>query len=797
MAFILVVSVFLCGVALGAGIYLLVRWYGVKRFSESLRASLFLIKVPRILPDQKGSGEAKEFKSEIAHFEELLGGLGAFKKPFSFEIAVPHAGEEISFYLGVPKAMAEVAAKQVQGLWSGATVELLRDDFNIFNVNGAAAAAFLALKEPAALPVRTYLDLGIDSFEPILGTFSKINEIGEGVALQIMLRPAAREVSRSIQRKIEALKKGEPAKHVLGGVFPVSFKDVGEAFNPKTAEEKAKEKSERVVDEEAVKALQAKIAKPLFEVNVRVVASAGSPFQAQDILDGVTAGFGQFGSPTRNTFKVVKPRNQKRIIRDFIFRSFDTGEIMVLSSEEIASFYHLPISTTEAPRVKWLKSREAPPPENLPKSGTLLGDAVFRGTAKPVYMSEDDRRRHLYIVGQTGTGKSTLIGNLAVEDILAGKGLAIIDPHGDLVENALGFVPKERLDDIIYFDAGDLARPMGMNMLDYHPDRPEEKTFIVNEMINIFDKLYDLKTTGGPMFEQYMRNALLLMMEDMPNEPATLIEVPRIFSDAAYRNRKLARVRNPVVVDFWEKEATKAGGEASLANMTPYITSKFTSFISNDYMRPIVGQPKSAFNFREAMDSGKILLVNLSKGRIGDLNAQLLGLIITGKLLMAALSRADTPGGDRRDFYLYIDEFQNFATDSISTILSEARKYRLDLILAHQFIAQLTDKIRDSVFGNVGSMLSFRVGPQDAEFLEKQFEPVVNRQDLVNVDNFKAYTRLLIGGQTSRAFLLKIGTTSWGGGDRELGEKMKEYSRMKYGEDRQIVEEAIYRRLRE
>jgi type IV secretory pathway TraG/TraD family ATPase VirD4 len=569
-------------------------------------------------------------------------------------------------------------------------------------------------------------------------------------------------------------------------------------FNPKTGEEKTKEKSERVIDEEMVKALQAKIAKPLFETNVRIVASAGSQFQVQDIVDGVAAGFGQFGSPTRNDFKIVKPRNTKSIIKDFIFRSFDAKTAMVLSSEEIASFYHLPISSTETPRVKWLKSREAPPPENLPKAGLLLGDAVFRGQARPVYMMDDDRRRHVYLIGQTGTGKTTLLGNLIVEDIKAGHGVAIIDPHGDLAEGALGFVPKERLDDVIYFNPGDLARPMGMNMLDYNFDRPEEKTFIVNEMINIFDKLYDLKTTGGPMFEQYMRNALLLMMEDMPNEPATLIEVPRIFSDPAYRARKLARIKNPVVVDFWEKEATKAGGEASLANMTPYITSKFTTFIANDYMRPIVGQPKSAFNFREAMDSGKIILVNLSKGRIGDLNAQLLGLIITGKILMAALSRADiAESAARRDFYLYIDEFQNFATDSISTILSEARKYRLNLVVAHQFIAQLTEKIRDAVFGNVGSMLAFRVGPQDAEFLEKQYTPVFSRNDLINIDNLKAYARLLIDGRTSRPFVLAVGPAWWSGGDKEMREKIKEYSRTKYGEDRQVVEDGIYRRLRE
>jgi hypothetical protein len=798
MTFVFIFCAFVFGIAAGFAIYFLIRWLRVRKFSDSLQVSLFLIRIPRILPDEKNRAEAKDLKSEIAHFEELLGGLSAFKKPFSFEIAVPHVGEEISFYLAVPKLLTEVATKQIQGLWSGASVELLRDDFNIFNVNGVTAAAYVMLKESYALPIRTYTELGIDSFEPILGTLAKINEIGEGVSLQIVMRPALKGVSKGILKYIELLKKGESAKKVFGNGLVISFKDVGEVFAPQTDEERTKERSERIVDEEMVKALQAKVMKPLFEVNVRIVASAGSQFQVEDLVDGVAAGFGQFGSPTRNGFKIVKPRNPKRIIKDFIFRSFDEQQMMVLSSEEIASFYHLPISTTETPRVRWLKSREAPPPENLPKEGILLGDSLFRGDMKPVYMTDEDRRRHIYIIGQTGTGKTTFIQNMAKEDIQSGKGLAIIDPHGELVENALSFVPKERLDDVIYFNAADLARPVGMNMLDYNFDRPEEKTFIVNEMINIFDKLYDLKTTGGPMFEQYMRNALLLMMEDMPNEPATLIEVPRIFSDPAYRARKLARIKNPVVVDFWEKEATKAGGDASLANMTPYITSKFTTFISNDYMRPIVGQPKSAFNFREIMDSGKILLVNLSKGRIGDLNAQLLGLIITGKLLMAALSRADiAEGAARRDFYLYIDEFQNFATDSISTILSEARKYRLDLVVAHQFIAQLDEKIRDSVFGNVGSILAFRVGPQDAEFLEKQFEPVFSRNDLINIDNLRAYARLLIDGQTSRAFLMKIGTESWTGGDKDIAAKMKEYSRMKYGEDRQTIEDGIYRRLRE
>ncbi len=792
------------GAVAGIAVYFIARAAVRSRIADSLATAVFLIKLPRASAGSaKGpeNAENKDFKSELAHFEQLLGSLASIRKPFSFEVAVPHVGEEIHFYLSAPKRSSEIVMQQIQGLWNGASVEAVPDDYTIFNVNGATAAAYVKQKENYALPIRTYNELGIDSFESIIGAFAKINEIGEGAALQVIMRPASAGAKKEVQSHIERLRKGEPLKKVFGGAFSGSLvgslSGAAEVFNPKTKEEQAKEKAERVVDDEAVKALQAKIAKPLFLANVRLVASGGSPFQANDILDGLAAGFSQFGSPLRNELRVVKPRNPDKLIRQYIYRDFDNGQAMTLSAEEIASFYHLPITSTETPRVKWLKSKEAPPPDNLPRAGTLLGESVFRGQMKPVYLTDEDRRRHLYTIGQTGTGKSTFLGNMVIEDIQAGKGVAIIDPHGDLVENALGFVPPSRLDDVIYFDPGDLARPLGLNMLDYHFARPEEKTFIVNEMQSIFNKLFPPETMG-PMFEQYMRNALLLLMEDMPNEPATLIEVPRIFTDAAYRLRKLERIQNPVVIDFWTKEVAKTTGEGSLSNMAPYITSKFNNFISNDYMRPIIGQPKSSFNFREVMDGGKILLVNLSKGKIGDINAGLLGMVFTGKLLMAALSRIDiAEGSARRDFNLYIDEFQNFTTDSIATILSEARKYRLNLTMAHQFIGQLTDKIKDAVFGNVGSLFVFRVGVQDAEFLVKQFEPVFDQNDLINIDNLNAFAKILVNGQPTRPFNVRVGTTSWGGGNRELAAKLKEYSRVKYGQDRQKIEDDIYLRLRE
>ena len=791
MYFLLILIVIIVAVI----IFFILNFLSKRHILESLRFTLILIRIPKLnLNEKPNNSERVDFKTELIHFEELIVGLLPIKKPFIFEIAVPHLGEEISFYLSIPKISSEIAIKQIQGLWNGASTSIIEDDFTIFNSHGFSSSVYITQKENYALPIRTYAELGIDSFESILGSFAKINEIGEGAALQIILKPVPKEAKKKIHGYISALKRGEPIKNVFQHEFPFSFSEISNALNPSKEEEI---KKERIIDEEAVKALQSKISKPLFSVNVRIVSSAASQFQADDILEGISAGFNHFGAPLRNELKIVKPRNQKQNIKNFIYRLFVPSQSMILSSEEITSFFHLPISSTLTPRVKWLKSREAPPPSDLPTKGLLLGDSIFRGQKKSIYVTDEDRRRHIYILGQTGTGKSTLLGNMIIEDIQAGKGVAIIDPHGDLAENALGFIPKNRIDDVIYFNPGDIDRPMGLNMLDYNFDRPEEKTFIVNEIQSIFNKLFPPETMG-PMFEQYMRNALLLLMEDLPNEAATFTEVPRIFTDNEYRMRKLARIKNPVVIDFWEKEASKAGGEASLANMTPYITSKFNNFISNDYMRPIIGQPKSAFNFREVMDSGKILLVNLSKGKIGDINAGLLGMIFTGKILMAALSRADIKEGEnRKDFNLYIDEFQNFATDSISTILSEARKYRLNLVIAHQFIAQLTQKIRDSVFGNVGSQIIFRIGADDAEFIVKQFSPVFNQNDLINIDNMNAHIKLLINGATAIPFNMRIKNTSWGGGDRFLAEKIKEISRLKYGIDKDFVEQEIFERLRD
>ena len=782
---------FLAIVALSASVgYLLQKRRAMRRIFDGLEMRLFLVSIR-----QEIKKEQPDIKREINYTEQLFLSLSTLNRPFVLEAAVHHIGEAINFYVAVDRSVSDAAVKQMQGIWADAQISP-SDEYNPFNSSGESLGAYITEKENFALPIRTYAEIESDTFGPIVNGLSKLDEIGEGAALQIIVRPAGKQLKRTLGKYTELLKRGEKLEDILSISF---LKTAGKGFRSGFDSEKTVAKKERerdkVIDDTAIKAIEMKASKPLFKVNARVVVSAKTRMQAEYLLSGITTGFSQFGAPMRNQLEVHIPKKPQKLFSQFSFREFDDSQAMVLNSEELVSFFHMPISTTDIPRINWLKAKEAPPPVNMPKSGLMLGESVFRGEETPVFLLDEDRRRHFYIVGQTGTGKSTLIYNMAVEDIVKGNGVAVIDPNGDLIQNLLASIPEERIDDVILFDPGDVLRPVGLNMLEFDKSRPEQKTFIVNEMQSIFNRLFPPETMG-PMFEQYMRNALLLLMEDAENEPATLMEVPRIFTDTDYRERRLDRIMNPAVVDFWRNEAVKAGGDAALANMAPYITSKFNNFIANDYVRPIISQVKSAFNFRDVMDNGKILLINLSKGRIGDINAGLLGMIIVGKLQMSAFSRADvTDPAKRRDFYLYIDEFQNFTTDSIATVLAEARKYRLNLIVAHQYIGQLTEKIRDAVFGNVGSMSVFRIGANDAEFLVKQFEPVFTRNDLVNIDNLNAYVKLLIKGETAKPFNMRIRPSY--SNNFELAEKLRELNRVKFGVERREIEEEVYRRLRD
>ncbi|PIS41876.1 MAG: hypothetical protein COT25_00725, partial [Candidatus Kerfeldbacteria bacterium CG08_land_8_20_14_0_20_42_7] len=532
-------------------------------------------------------------------------------------------------------------------------------------------------------------------------------------------------------------------------------------------------------------------AKAGFEANVRIVSVSPDANRAQLLLKNAIDSFSQYSSYDQvgNGFVRADPLKRDNIIINFIHRRYDKSRECILSAGEMASLWHLPLPWTETPNILWLPSKKASVPTDIPRTGLLLGMNRFRGVDTDIRIDREDRRRHVYIIGKSGVGKSVLLENMAIQDIQNGEGVCVVDPHGDLVEHILAHVPKERARDVIYFNPSDIERPVGLNMLE--ADSPDQRDFVAQEMISIFYKLFPPEMIG-PIFEHNMRNVMLTLMEGEQGNRGTIAEIPRIFTDTVFQKQRVALVKDPIVRAFWEKEMAKTA-DFHKSEMLGYIISKVGRFVENSMMRNIIGQEKSGFDVFDVMNNKKILLVNLSKGTTGEVNSSLLGLIIVSKLQMAALRRASLPESQRNDFYLYIDEFQNFVTDSIATILSEARKYRLNLIIAHQYISQLVSgndtKIRDAVFGNAGTIVSFRVGVEDAEVLQKEFEPVFSAYDLVNMEKYTAGIKLLVRNTASRPFTMQ--TLPPEQENPEYTAALKEMSRLTYGKDRHIVEREI------
>jgi len=781
---------------------------------RGMNLALFLVTLPQEILKEKEFSLEQYLKNSEQFYSSLYGiKEKSFWKRFFFgspclifEIAVPRIGEEIYFYFACPRPLSQLIEKQVLAFWPKAQVQPV-SDYNIFNPDGKSVGSIAQLVKPVIFPLKPYQEFTTDPLSNITNVFTKLSREGEGAAIQIVIRPSKKSLKKMAEKTLEFIQKGSSAEQSFSQAQARSgtkgiFKEVGEIIlTGPSKKEKAESFSsleKNPILQNQISAISQKCSLPLFDVNLRILASAPTEERALEILDQLQNSFEQFNSPILNQirFRKLSAKNSKKLFYHFSFRIFSENEILLLSAGELASIFHFPSPELLTPHIKWLKTKQAAPPSNLPQDqeGIILGKNVFRGEEKKVAILKEDRRRHFYIVGQTGTGKSVLLQELIRQDIRKGEGVALIDPHGDMAEKVLELIPSERIEDVIYFNPADFERPLGLNMLEYDQKYPEAKTFVVNELLEIFEKLYNLKAHGfgGPIFEQYMRNSLLLVMED-PQSGNTLIEVPRVLADVNFRKYKLSKCQNIVVKNFWELEAEKAGGEASLANMVPYITSKMNIFIANDLVRPIISQPKSAFDFREIMDKGKILIINLCKGKLGDINSYLLGMIIVGKILISALSRADIPEQERRDFYLYIDEFHNVTTKTITTVLAEARKYHLAMTFAHQYVAQLDEDTQKAIFGNVGSILAFRVGPDDAQYLVTQFGPVFNENDLVNFDNYNAGLRLLINGETSKPF--NIVTFPPSKGNPEVAKLIKEYSRIKYGRDRNSVESELQERL--
>lgn len=777
------------------------------QFSQSLKMSLFLVKMPKY--EKKAETDRQEIKSLIEVMEQFYSNFLYLKKPkflkklfyrmprVALEIASEVGGEDIAFYVAVPASQETALEKYIQGVYPHAVVEKVPQDYTVFEPNCHVAAATLFLKKSLYFPINTYKKLESDPLSAITNALSKI-EPEEGSAIQIILKPASSDKKKKGDKIIsQVTEKGKNIRTAISQAGRSKFGDfVAETLATLSSakktppEEYQKRNKEGGAGGDLVEAVRVKMQKPLFDVNIRLIGVAKEKERAEEILSHLEGAFSQFVSAV-NGFRPrrIKKRGLKRFLYNFTFRNFSKQTRVVLNLEELTSVYHFPLSHIASPHIKWAKTKEAAPPSELSSTGlNLLGKAVFRGSEKSVFFSSRvDRRRHFYVIGQTGTGKTSLLREMIRQDMEAGEGVGVIDPHGDLIEDTLANVPKERIEDVILFEPFDMERPCGLNMLEWKT--PEQKDFAISEMITIFSKLFPPEVIG-PMFEHYMRNAMLALMA-YQEDPGTLVEIPRIFTDDEFMKKRLRKVTDPIVRSFWLKEWAQTTGQTK-SDMLGYVVSKVGRFIENEMVRNIIGQSRSSFDLEDIMNGKKIFLANLSKGLTGEMNSSLLGLILVSKMQMAALKRGRIPQEERQDFYLYIDEFQNFTTDSIATILSEARKYRLNLILAHQFMPQLTEEIRAAVIGNVGSMASFRVGAEDAEFLEKQFDPDFSRFDLLNLDNFQFICKMMINNNVSSSFKAK--TIIPKEGNKEAVATLKQLSKLKYSRPKAIIEQEIRER---
>jgi len=827
-------------------------WDAVKyavRLTHQLHWSKDLVALKITQPRQethKDREEAteKDFREKIAVMDQLYRALheigemnlkniirSAFFQTDLVSFELMYEDEKINFYVITNKYYAGVVEKQITSFYPDAYVEPMKD-LPEPAPKGSSAKCFYFYQELASWrPFKTYKAIENDPLNSMTNMLSKLKR-NDRASVQIVIRP--RKGSHIIggwQKKARKKLNRELLKKKGGFSIPgfgwlISFIKVMVMGDDSSISELGTNQPganggdpfvvrDQATDEN-LKHAGEKLVQPAFNSLIRIVGTSDSEEAAEQITNGMATAFGMYKNEYLNWLQ-----NRRMIFLDWLndkWMLFNYRKRLpmqgvwpisekecLLVPEELASLYHFPTSRYNyTPLIEWLKYKILPPPVNLPKkeeAPLLIGVNKYRGETKEVRIKPEDRTRHFYIIGKSGSGKSALISYLARQDIANGDGVAVVDPHGDLIEDILKYIPKERAKDVILFNPADMERPMGLNLLE--AKTPEEKDFASLAAMEIFIKLFG-NEIFGPRIQHYFRNGCLTLMDD-EEEGATLIDVPRLFTDDEFSKYKISKIKNPVVRSFWDREMAKTGAREK-EEMIPYFSAKFGPFVTNTMMRNIIGQKHSAFDFRKCMDEKKIILVNLSKGAVGDINAQLLGLIIVNKLQMAAMSRVDVPEDQRPNFWLYVDEFQNFATDAFATILSEARKYHLGLTIAHQYIGQLTHQanpegvahedptIRDAVFGNVGTMMNFKIGAQDAEYMAKEYAPLLSDQDVINIANYSAYIKLNIDNTTTRPFSI---STIWDetGKNEKVAKLVKEYSRLKYGRKREFVDQEIAARI--
>lgn len=718
------------------------------------------------------------------------------QRHISFEIVASKGF--VNFYVAVPIVLLDVVRQAIVSAYPTARLEEVAEH-NIFNETGKLSGTVggeLTLKNSFAYPIATYQDSKRDGIQSILNSLSSLDK-EDGVGIQIMLRPAAQDWRKRAHSVSSKKRKGKESKQGVEQLFWWT-RQVFTALN-KPPEDKSGSGDNKhelsSLDQNIVDSIDDKTRHAGFEVLVRIVASSTIEQKSRAALNNVVATFSLFDSQGKNGFKYTASKDMEDFVTSYILRFFpQESNQNILNTVELSTLFHFPdqnnIPTTQLSRQQ---SKQVDGPRNMMDEGLLLGYNLFRGVKKPVRLGFEDRRRHMYAVGQTGTGKSTFLENLAMQDMINGEGFAFIDPHGDTAEKLLANVPKERTEDVIYFCPADMDYPLGLNMFEY--DNDDQKDFLIQEAINMLEKLYDPNNQGiiGPRYHHLFRNAALTVMADPAG--GTFVDIPKLFRDPEYVKQKLQYVTDPNVLEFWQKEMPQSQKSNDFGEVVSWFVSKFGAFLSNHMMRNIIGQTKSAFNLRDVMDNKKILIVNLSKGRTGDLNSKLLGMIFVMKFQAAAMSRSTIPEDERVDFCLYVDEFQNFSTDSFATILSEARKYRFNLIVANQFTTQLSEEIRDAVFGNVGTIVAYRIGQNDVESLARYFQPLFDGDDLLRIPNRNTVVRTLIQGVPTQSFSM-AGIPPIGKPNPKLFDALRQLSNAKYGRPRAVVDAEITERMK-
>ena len=793
--------------AAGVGVFALMQYRKVvreaKNYERGLKMVPLYIHIPPISSDIEGNGrDERDLTEEVLSQAQVMYNIIAstatkgFKsriygqRHVSFEI-VAHEGL-VHYYAVVPVSLVDVIQQAVAAAYPAARLEEVSER-NIFNPAGRMSGTIggeFTLKKEFAFPIATYQEAKRDATRALLNALSGATR-EDGVGIQILIRPAQEGWAKGAQSLADSIRKDKgkkgAAQTVLTGLMEALWKP------PEAEEVKPEDKQLSSTDQAKVEAIEDKTRYPAYETLIRVVASSNTSARSQALMNNVVSAFSLFDSVQNNGFKFAVSKNIEEFVTAYIFRFFPQEVNQnILNTVELATIFHLPNqSSIPTSQVQRQAAKQVDGPTQIMEEGFLLGYNEFRGVKKPIRLGTKDRRRHTYIIGQTGTGKSKLLENLAYQDMMDGRGFAFIDPHGDSAEELLGMVPKERVEDVIYFAPGEMEMPIGLNLFEF--ENQDQRDFIIQETIAMLYKLYDPGHTGiiGPRFESWFRHAALTVMADPAG--SSFLDVQQVFIDQAFADEKIKHVTQQTTLDFWNKEMAQTT-ESAKGEMLGWFASKFGAFLANDMMRNIIGQTKSGFNLREIMDNKKILLVNLSKGRVGELNSQLLGMIFVMKFNAAAMGRADMPESERQDFSLYVDEFQNFATDSFATILSEARKYRLSLILANQFMTQLTDQIREAILGNIGTVISGRIGITDAEVLIKKFTPTFDVEDLTRMPNFQTIASVMIQDVPSAAFSMSL-LPPLGQSNPELRDALKRLSATKYGKPRAQVEQEFFKRM--